>query len=96
VAPADSLVFRTRDGFEIWFAAGRQAHDPAGETCFERAILIRRDTVSRGVPLLYTLEAPVRLDDTTMRAVLYSSCRPAGAYRVDFATASPRRLPAGQ
>jgi len=92
VFPAESLVFRAATGAEVWFTDAREARSAGGEACLERALEIRRGTVRLRIPLLYTREAPTRLDDTTMRAVLYNGCMPQAAYRVDYATASPRRM----
>lgn len=89
--PSDSLVLRA-GAFEVWFTDARPMVSDSGEPCMERALEIRQGTARRHIPLLYSLEAPTPLDDTTMRAILYNNCRPVGAYRVDYATASPHRL----
>lgn len=90
--PADSLVLEAPNGVTVWFTVAREAKDSNGATCLERALEIRRDTVRAGVPLLYTREAPTLMDTGHMRAVLYNGCRAGPAYRVDFATVSPRRI----
>jgi hypothetical protein len=90
--PADSLVLEAPGGVTVWFTVAREAKDSSGATCLERALEIRRDTLRAGVPLLYTREAPTLLDSAHMRAVLYNGCRAGPAYRVDFATVSPRRI----
>lgn len=90
--PADSLVLRAGDGWEVWFTLPREAKHADGTSCIERAVEFRRDTVRRGVPLLYTREAPTALGQDAIRAVLYNHCEPMAAYRVDFATVSPSRL----
>lgn len=92
-APADSLALVAGTTTEVWFVAGQEAVAADGTTCYVRGLEIRDGDARRGVPLVYTLEAPTAIDDTTMRVVQYRECRPAGAYRVDYATASPRRLP---
>ena len=92
-APADTLVLRA-GAVEVWWTAARSAVSATGDPCIERALEIRRNGERRTVPLLYTRETPTVLDDTTMRAVLYTACAPVGAYRVDYATASPRRMTA--
>ena len=92
VAPADSLVLQGPDGVEVWFTLAREATAPGGESCLERALEVRAGAERRGVPLLYTREAPTLLDDGAMRAVLYNNCTAGAAYRVDFATVSPRRI----
>ena len=93
VRPTDSLVLQAPNGVTVWFTVTRESRDPAGTPCFERALEVRRGTLRGGVPLLYTREAPTLLDSGAMRAVLYNNCRPGPAYRVDFATVSPARLP---
>ncbi|HEX9165085.1 MAG TPA: hypothetical protein VF862_04200, partial [Gemmatimonadales bacterium] len=56
-APADSLVLQG-PGVEVWFTDARQATSPDGVPCLERALEVRAGGTSRGVPLLYTREAP--------------------------------------
>jgi hypothetical protein len=90
--PADSLALSGPDQITVWFTAAREARSAGGETCAERALEIRQDTLRRGVPLLYTREAPTLLGKDAIRAVLYNNCVPTAAYRVDFATVSPKRL----
>jgi len=90
-APADSLVLEGPGGITVWFTQSREAKDSSGATCQERALEVRQDTARRGVGLLYTREAPTLLGRDAMRAVLYNNCAPGPAYRVDFATLSPRR-----
>lgn len=90
--PADSLVLQGPGGVEVWFTHTREATSPDGEPCLERALEVRAGSTSRGVPLLYTREAPTLLDGDAMRAVLYNNCAAGAAYRVDFATVSPRRI----
>lgn len=87
----DSMVLSVDDSTSVWLAEAREATDSTGATCLERVIEIRRDTVNRRVPLLYTAEAPVLLDDTTLSAVLYRDCRPTLTYRVDLRTGYPTR-----
>ncbi len=89
--PADSLVLQV-GAIEVWFTDAREERSATGESCLERALEIREGAERRQVPLLYSREAPTPIDDTTMRAVLYRRCEPAAAYRVDYATASPRRI----
>ena len=91
-APADSLVLEAPGGITVWFTQSRIAKDSLGNECRERALEVRRDTTRRGVGLLYTREAPTLLDQDAMRAVLYNNCVAGPAYRVDYATLSPRRI----
>lgn len=88
----DSLALRTAEGVEVWLTDARSATAADGTSCLERALEVRQDTLARGVPLLYTREAPTALGKDAMRAVLYNNCAPVAAYRVDFATISPKRL----
>lgn len=88
-APPDSLALRTPAGVEVWFTGGRPAEDGAGVACHERSLEIRDSSGRRGVPLLYTLEAPVLLDDTSMGARIYNGCRPGDRYRVSLRTGRP-------
>lgn len=92
-APADSLVLEGPGGVTVWFTDARDATAPDGTACQERALQVRQDSTHRGVPLLYTREAPVLMGKDAIRAVLYNNCEPVAAYRVDFATISPKRLP---
>jgi hypothetical protein len=85
-------VLEAPGGITVWFTQSREAKDSTGAACVERALEVRRDSTRRGVGLLYTREAPTLLDREHMRAVLYNSCAPGPAYRVDFATLSPRRV----
>jgi hypothetical protein len=82
----DSLVLTAPDGTTIWLTEGRASTDSAGAACVERSIEIRRDTTRLKVPLLYTITAPVLLDDTTMRAELAERCRADRSYRIDLRT----------
>ncbi len=87
----DSMVLTVDDSTTVWLADAREATDSTGASCLERVIEIRRDTSLRRVPLLYTAEAPLLLDDTTLSAVLYRDCRPTLTYRVDLRTGYPTR-----
>lgn len=93
VRPADSLASRPVPGVEIWFLVGRPATDSAGEPCYERSLEIRDSTGRRAVPLLYTLEAPARLDDTSVVARIYRNCEPSDRYRVSLRTGRPTPYP---
>jgi hypothetical protein len=92
-APADSLVLEGPGDVTVWFTDARAATGADGSPCLERALQIRQDSTRRGVPLLYTREAPVMMGKDAIRAVLYNNCEPVAAYQVDFATISPKRLP---
>ena len=90
--PADSLALSGPGNVTVWFTVAREARSASGETCVERGLEIRQDTLRRGVPLLYTRQAPTWLGRDAIRAVLYNNCAPTAAYRVDVATVSPQRL----
>jgi hypothetical protein len=89
--PADSLVATSPAGIEIWFTLAREAARPDGTRCIERGIEIRRGSTRLKVPLLYTGSAPVFLDDSTMRALLWNRCAPGDAYLVNLRSGHPVR-----
>ncbi|MFN2316136.1 MAG: hypothetical protein ABR551_00755 [Gemmatimonadales bacterium] len=91
-APEDSLAFRTASGTEIWFVSGRMARDAAGRECLERLLEIRDSAGRRGVPLLYTLETPATLDDTSIEARISNRCEPGERYRISLRTGRPTPL----
>ncbi|MCL4866244.1 MAG: hypothetical protein KJZ47_10145 [Gemmatimonadales bacterium] len=92
-APAEELASRPMPGVEIWFMEGRPGRDSTGFECFERTLEIRDSAGRRRVPLLYTLDAPTRLDDSSVRAQVFLHCQPGQAYRVDLRTGRPTPLP---
>ena len=94
--PPDSLATSTRSGVEIWFTLSRPARSKQGESCVERGLEIRRQGRRLPVPLLYTGEAPTVINDSTMRAMLWTNCRPVTAYRVDLRTGRPVREAEGR
>lgn len=89
VAPSDSLVLSNIAGVEIWFTLSRSAAGADGSGCVERGLEIRRDGERVKVPLLYTGTPPVLLNDTTMRAMLWTHCRPGDAYLVNLRSGHP-------
>jgi hypothetical protein len=89
--PPDSLALTTASGVEIWYGLARSSRAADGSRCVERGLEIRRDGRRVQVPLLYTGEAPTLLNDSTMRAVLWTNCRPGDAYLVDLANGRPVR-----
>jgi hypothetical protein len=89
VAPAESLALSSPAGVEVWFTLARDAHSADGEQCLERGLEIRRGTTRLKIPLLYTGEPPALLNDTTMRAVLWTHCKPVAKYLVDLRTGRP-------
>jgi hypothetical protein len=89
--PADSLVISNRDGVETWFTLPRVGKSADGKQCLERGLEIRRGRTRVPVPLLYTGEPPVLVNDSTMRAVLWTHCRPVEAYIVDLRSGQPVR-----
>ncbi len=89
-APADSLVATTAGGTEIWFTLAR-FDSGGGRRCTARAIEIRRGAARLPVPLLYTVAAPVVVNETTLRARLSDRCIPGDRYLVDLRTGHPVR-----
>jgi hypothetical protein len=90
IAPKESLAV-AGSGVEIWFTFSRPGLAADGTPCVDRGIELRRDGKRIPVPLLYTHEAPTIVNDTTARAVLYTSCLPGDAYLVDLRTGRPTR-----
>jgi hypothetical protein len=87
----DSLALAGPGGVEVWFTLARSGRSSEGVGCVERGLEIRRGGTRRRVPLLYTAEAPSLLDDSTMRAILWTDCRPVATYRVNLITGQPVR-----
>lgn len=90
-APAPELALKAPGGAEVWFGDARASRDSTGAACVERTLEIRSAGARRIVPLLYTLDTPTVLDDSTIRARLFTDCRPGPAYRVDLRTGLPVR-----
>jgi hypothetical protein len=88
--PADSLVLRTNQ-VEVWYTLARPSTGADGTSCVERALEIRRGSKRVPVPLLYTGEPPTLINDSTLRATLWTDCRPAEVYRVDLRNGRPVR-----
>jgi hypothetical protein len=88
--PADSLAV-ARGGVEVWFTLARTAQGSDGEPCLERGLEIRQAGRRIPVPLLYTAETPTLLNDTTMRGILWTQCKPLDSYLVDLRTGRPVR-----
>jgi hypothetical protein len=89
--PSDSLVLATSRGVEVWYSFARASRAADGSPCLERGLEIRRDGRRMQVPLLYTGEAPTLLNDSTMRAILWTNCRPGSVYLVDLRNGRPVR-----
>ena len=89
----DSLVLTLAGGNTIWLSTGRRGADSTGKECVERSVEVRRASYRFKVPLLYTIKAPVPLDDTSFRAELYRDCARMASYRVLLKDGMPYRLP---
>jgi hypothetical protein len=87
--PADSLVLSAPSGLEVWFRLARPARSSNGTSCLERGLEIRRRGRRTQVPLLYTRETPTLLNDSTLRAMLWSNCRPVAPYLIDLSSGRP-------
>ena len=94
--PQDSLATSTRSGVEVWFTLSRPARSLEAQSCVERGLEIRRDGRRLPIPLLYTGEAPTVVNDSTIRAMLWTNCRPVTPYRVDLRTGRPVREAEGR
>ena len=94
-APADSLVLTSAGGAEVWYGLSRSSRRPGGSSCTERGLEIRRGPQRIRVPLLYTGETPTLLNDSTMRAVLWTNCQPGDTYLVDLSSGRPVRQSKG-
>ncbi len=93
-APADTMVLTAPGGRSIWLTAGRTASDASGKSCHERTIEIRSDRGTIRVPLLYTGDIPVLVNDSTIEARLWLHCVAGDPHRVNLATGQPiRRTP---
>lgn len=90
-APADSLVFRTPRGVELWYTLAREARDSAGTACLERVLEIRAGDRRIPVPLLYTRDVPRLVNDSTVSARIWNRCAPGDEYRVNLRTGQPVR-----
>jgi hypothetical protein len=85
----DSLALTGPNGLQVWFTLSRSARSADGAPCVERGLEIRGSGRRVQVPLLYTGETPTLLNDSTMRAMLWTDCRPVSPYRVDLRTGQP-------
>jgi len=95
VPPTDSLVLTNTAGVEVWFTLPRVAMGADGRRCVERGLEIRQRGKRVQVPLLYTGEPPVLLNDSTMRAMLWTHCQPGDPYLVNLRSGHPARERAG-
>lgn len=93
--PSDSLVLTSTAGAEIWFTLARGAMAANGQRCVERGLEIRQGSKRVPIPLLYTGSPPVLLNDSTLRAILWTHCTPGHPYRVNLRTGHPVRERAG-
>lgn len=89
----DSLVLTMPGGATVWLTEGRKRADSTGTECIERTIEVRRENYRMKVPLLYTLDLPTVLDDTSFRALLSRGCSRMDAYRVFIRDAMPYKIP---
>jgi hypothetical protein len=88
---ADALLLETPGGIEVWATFARESKDSTGASCIERAVEVRDGTTRRQVPLLYTRDIPQLVNDTTIRARLWTDCRPGDAYLVNLRNGLPVR-----
>jgi hypothetical protein len=88
--PPDSLVL-VFGGSSVWHTLSREARSASGESCLERTLEIRHAAGSRPVrvPLLYTMDVPELVDDSTLEARVYRDCAPGDLYRIHVRTGQP-------
>jgi hypothetical protein len=84
-------VLTNAAGTEVWFTLARAAKGVDGRRCVERGLELRQGSKRVKVPLLYTGTAPVLLNDSTMRAILWTHCQPGDVYLVNLRTGHPER-----
>jgi hypothetical protein len=89
-APAPEQILTAGDA-EVWFGAAREGRDSAGTACVERTLEIRSAAGRRVVPLLYTRDTPTVVNDSTIRARLFSNCVAGPTYQVDLRSGLPVR-----
>ena len=87
--PPDSLALSLGECTGIWFTIAREATAEDGSSCLERGLEIRDSSGTRLVPLLYTGEPPIVVDDSTVQVHLFRDCRPDALYRVNLRTGQP-------
>ncbi len=95
VRPSDSLVLTSAAGVEIWYTLARASTGADGQECVERGLEIRQGGKRVQVPLLYTGSPPLLVNDSTMRATLWTHCAPGDPYRVDLRSGRPVRERSG-
>lgn len=88
IGPADSMVAEV-GSYTLWFTLARPATDSAGNACTERGLEIRTGSQRRLVPLLYTREAPMAENDTSVLVHLSDQCVRGALYRVNLRSAQP-------
>ncbi|HEY8196602.1 MAG TPA: hypothetical protein VIG04_06470 [Gemmatimonadales bacterium] len=93
--PLDSLVLTGAAGIEIWYRLARTSTAVDGQACVERGLEIRQGGRRVQVPLLYTGSPPVLVNDSTMKAILWTHCAPGQSYLVDLRSGHPVRERSG-
>lgn len=93
--PTDSRALTSPSGAEVWFTLARPSTSADGQACVERGLEIRHGGRRVQVPLLYTGSPPVLLNDSTMKATLWTRCAPGDSYRVDLRSGHPVREHSG-
>ncbi len=88
----DSLVLEAPGAVSVWFTDSRQATDTGGAPCIERVMEIRRDGRRIPIPLLYTGQAPLLVNDSTIQAHIWLHCQPGNLYSVDLRSGAPTRV----
>ena len=91
--PAPEQAVVVNDSTSVWFTSGRRDSSSNGARCFERLLEIRRGPHVVPVPLLYTGESPVVVNDSTVQVHIWLGCIPTDPYRVNLRTGQPTRVP---
>ncbi len=89
----DSLLLSMPGGNTVWLTEGRKGADSTGKACVERSVEVRRGEYRFKVPLLYTRDTAIVLDDTSFRAELSRGCHRIASYRVNLRDGMPYRIP---
>lgn len=86
-------VLDVNDSTTVWYTLERPATSSIGSPCTERGLEIRTPGRRQLVPLLYTLDIPTIVSDTTIRVAIYRNCVPERRYLVDLRSGQPTPEP---
>lgn len=89
VMVSSQFVLAVNDSISLWYTLEREATATNDTGCIERGLEVRTGARRLLVPLFYTAERPVVLDDSTIQVPLYRHCRPEQLYRIHLRTGQP-------